>query len=326
MFAQWSAESALRRAPRVSPNARRASSPSARLAPPVVDQHEEDSSMEDAVDPDEDVAAPVLRGALRPLACRGWRRAATDAPLGECPATMVERVLAFHPDALVVLGGGLRRDGTANCATAERGYIAAQLFVALEARPMLVFSGHASRWIRRKVDRADAACIAARIAQGPLGQEVPRWAREQGEPRVGDRFAVSEAESMCAVMLRAVPEAMRDLVIERARFDVRAGDTVENARFTRGLLVERATQRALVVTSPFINPHTMKYYPHADRALRAFRGVRRDGGYALGAMACPRSARRAPWWEFEWVEGWAGPLRSRDLHDGDGPAHPRGGE
>lgn len=313
MFAQWSAEGALRRSQRAATATRRATRAVARTSTIDVDESEALTASEG--DEDEDVEAPVLRGALRPLTCRGWRRAAADAPLGECPSAMVERVLAYNPDAIVVLGGGLRLDGTANCATAERGYIAAQLFVALEERPLLVFTGHASRWIRRKVDAADVACIAARLAQGALGDDVPRWAREQGEPRVGQRYAVSEAESMCAVMLRALPEETHATVIERAKFDVRARDTVENARYTREFLVDRGAQRALVVTSPFINPTTWKYYPHADRALRAFRSVRRDAGYSLAAMACPRSARRAPWWEFEWVEGWSGPLRSRDVRE-----------
>ncbi|MBL8682033.1 MAG: YdcF family protein [Myxococcales bacterium] len=315
-FAQWTAESSLRRAPSGGVAGRRAAR-STRVASSAIaeDEPETVAEGEGDEDEDEDVEAPVLRGALRPLTCRGWRRAAADAPLGECPSAMVERVLAYNPDALVVLGGGLRLDGTANCATAERGYIAAQLFVALDASPLLVFTGHASRWIRRKVDAADVSCIAARIAQGALGEDVPRWAREQGEPRVGERYAVSEAESMCAVMLRALPEERHAAILERSRFDVRARDTVENARYTRAFLVERGAQRALVVTSPFIHPGTWKYYPHADRALRAFRGVRRDAGYALAAMACPRSARRAPWWEFEPVEGWTGPLRSRDVRE-----------
>jgi hypothetical protein len=248
---------------------------------------------------------------LQPLTCRGWRQRRAEAPLGECAQPMVERVVAWRPDALVVLGGGLQRDGQANCATAERGFIAAQLFVALDSRPLLVFTGHASRWIRRRVDEADVRCIRARIAQGPLGEDVPVWAREQGEPDERELFAVSEAESLCSVMLRALPEDRRDAVIERARFDVRAGDTVENARFTRAFLLDAEVERAMVVTSPFIHPGTWRYYPHADRALHAFRAVRRGAPYALGAMACPRSMKRAPWFEFEPVDGYEGALSSR---------------
>lgn len=253
--------------------------------------------------------------ALNALVCRGWRQRRAEAPLGECAGPMVDRVKQWNPDALVVLGGGLQLDGQANCATAERGFIAAQLFTALESRPLLVFTGHASRWIRRRVDAADMQCIRARLAQGPLGDDVPAWAREQGEPSERALYAVSEAESMCAVMLRALPEAQHEAVIERARFDVRARDTVENARFTKEFLVDAQVERALVVTSPFINPSNWRYYPHADRALHAFRAVRRDAPYALAALACPRSMKRAPWFEFERVQGYEGPLRSRDLRD-----------
>lgn len=253
--------------------------------------------------------------ALNALMCRGWRQRRAEAPLGECASPMVDRVKQWNPDALVILGGGLQLDGQPNCATAERGFIAAQLFTALESRPLLVFTGHASRWIRRRVDAADVRCIRARLAQGPLGDDVPAWAREQGEPSERELYAVSEAESMCAVMLRALPEDQRETVIERSRFDVRARDTVENARFTREFLLDAHAERALVVTSPFINPSNWRYYPHADRALHAFRGVRRDAPYALAALACPRSMKRAPWFEFERVEGYEGPLRSRDLRD-----------
>jgi uncharacterized SAM-binding protein YcdF (DUF218 family) len=253
--------------------------------------------------------------ALNALVCRGWRQRRAEAPLGECAGPMVDRVKQWSPDALVVLGGGLQLDGQPNCATAERGFIAAQLFTALESRPLLVFTGHASRWIRRRVDAEDVRCIRARLAQGPLGEDVPAWAREQGEPSERALYAVSEAESMCAVMLRALPEAQRDAVLERARFDVRARDTVENARYTREFLIDAQVERALVVTSPFINPSNWRYYPHADRALHAFRSVRRDAPYALAALACPRSMKRAPWFEFERVDGYDGPLRSRDLRD-----------
>jgi hypothetical protein len=271
----------------------RAAAPLPRRAPPAAVEREDD---------------PVE---LQPLTCRGWRQRRAEAPLGECAQPMVERVLAWRPDALVVLGGGLQRDGQANCATAERGFIAAQLFVALDSRPLLVFTGHASRWIRRRVDEADVRCIRARIAQGPLGEDVPVWAREQGEPNERELYAVSEAESLCAVMLRALPEDRRESVIERARFDVRAGDTVENARFTKAFLLDAEVERAMVVTSPFIHPGTWRYYPHADRALHAFRAVRRGAPYALGAMACPRSMKRAPWFEFEPVDGYEGALSSR---------------
>lgn len=274
------------------------------------------------LDEDEGALVGDERVELNPLRCRGWRQRRAEAPLGECAQPMVDRVLAWRPDALVILGGGLQLNGEANCATAERGYIAAQLFVALEARPLLVFSGHASRWIRRRVDAADVRCINARIAQGALGRDVPQWARDQREPAEDERYSVSEAESMCAVVLRALPEAMHSAVLERARFDVRARDTFENAKFTREFLVAAEAQRALVVTSPYINPSTWRYYPHADRALTAFRRVRRDGGYALAALACPRTQRRDPWFEFEPVDGYDGHddpdghpslLRSRDL-------------
>jgi uncharacterized SAM-binding protein YcdF (DUF218 family) len=255
-------------------------------------------------------AEPV---ALNALWCQGWRQRRAASPLGQCPSAIVARVQQWNPDALVVLGGGLRRNGQANCATAERGYIAAQLFVALESRPLLVFTGHASRWIRRRVDAADVQCIRARLAQGPLGDGLPAWARAQGEPSEQAWYAVSEAESLCAVMLRALPEAQRQAVLERARFDVRARDTVENARYTKAFFLHAQVERVLVVTSPFIDPSNWRYDPHADRALHAFRSVRRDAPYALAALACPRSMKRNPWFEFERVQGYDGPLRSRDV-------------
>jgi uncharacterized SAM-binding protein YcdF (DUF218 family) len=306
-FRAWSRETALASLERAPSTERR----SARASPSFVSR--------------------TLRGALEALTCRGWRMRIAAAPLWECPESTVERVVRWAPDALVVLGGGLRLDGQPNCATAERGFIAAQLFVALEGRPTLVFTGHGSRWIRRAVDWADARCIAARLeeqkrrqddgsdaaalAEGGYEEVLPSWVRAQRAPREGERFAVSEAESLCAVMLRAVPESMRPLVLARARFDVRARDTVENARYTRAALLEAHSTRALVVSSPFIDPRSWTYHVHADRALAAFRGARRGAHYALGALACPRALRRAPWFELEPVEGYDGALRSRDARD-----------
>ncbi len=246
--------------------------------------------------------------------CRPWHSArGTESPLRTCPTATERRVVRWNPDALVVLGGGLRRDGQPNCATAQRGFIAAQMFTALEGAPALVFTGHASRWIRRRVDESDVRCVRARMAQGPLDESAPRWARELRAPSPGEAFSMSEAESMCAVVLRAVAPSMRERVLDRARFDVRAGDTVQNARFTRGFLVDERAERVLLLSSPFVNPSTGKRYPHADRALSAFRRARNGAQYALAGVACGRRRGSLPYFYFDPTAENPEPQRSRAL-------------
>ncbi len=59
-----------------------------------------------------------------------------------CPARTVGRVTQWAPDAVVVLVGGMLSDGAPNCATVQRGYLAAQLDEAMrDAPPTFVFSG-----------------------------------------------------------------------------------------------------------------------------------------------------------------------------------------
>ncbi len=257
----------------------------------------------------EDTDSPF---ALPQIMCRN-KRSYTLLPLSACPAPTIARIKRWTPDTVVVLGGGLLRNGQPNCATAERGYIAAQVYASLTSKPTMVFTGRASRWIRRRADQYDVQCIQRRIALGLPGLDAPRWQRQQGEPAVGQSFAVSEAESLCAMMLRALPEGDRAPMLARARFEVRAGDTVGNARRTRRILSALQSQRVLVLTSPFVNMAQHTYHAHGDRALSAFKAIRRGAPYALASVACPRHQGGMPYWYFESLTPGEPPERSRAL-------------
>ncbi len=226
---------------------------------------------------------------------------------------IAERIARWQPDTIVVLGGGLLRNGQANCATAERGYVAAQLFMQLTTRPTMVFTGRASRWIRRRLDEFDLRCVQASVAQGLPGIESPAWTRQQGTPILNASYAVSEAETLCATMLRTLPESERESALAHAKFEVRARDTVENARKTRQILLRTHAQRVLILTSPFINHERHTYQAHGDRALHAFRALRQGAPYALASFACPRHRGTTPYWYFESLEPGGEPDRSRTL-------------
>lgn len=234
-------------------------------------------------------------------------------PLNPCAPRIVERIKRWTPDAIVVLGGGLLRNGQSNCATAERGYVAAQLFMQLPEKPKLILTGRASRWIRRRLDEFDLRCVQASIAQGLPGPDAPWWTRHQPAAVLHASYAVSEAEALCSVMLRALPEAQREAALLHTVFETRAGDTVQNARKTRHLLVASNAQRVLVLTSPFFDRAHHHYQAHGDRALKAFRWSRRDAGYRLASVACPRHRGGSPYWYFENITPGGEPERSRAL-------------
>ncbi|MDP3277528.1 MAG: hypothetical protein Q8Q09_20245 [Deltaproteobacteria bacterium] len=262
-----------------------------------------------------DVSMHAASVSLGEQTCRAGRGGRYELSLAACPQRTVDRVGQWSPDTLVILGGGLRRNGQANCATAERGYVAAQLFTSLSARPRLIFSGRASRWIRRRLTAHDVQCVSARVAQGVPGPYAPRWTRHQGPIAVGQPYAVSEAETLCSVMLNVLPESLHAEVLSRALFEVRSGDTSANARRTVSLIRRAHSQRVLVLSSPFTNSRTHVYDAHGDRALRAFRGARRrvHGSYALAAVACERQEHAMPYFYFEPVATMPEIVRSRAL-------------
>jgi hypothetical protein len=224
-----------------------------------------------------------------------------------CPARTVGRVTQWAPDAVVVLGGGMLSDGAPNCATVQRGYIAAQLDEALRgAPPTFVFSGYGGDSRAPAVmDESDARCVAARLrqesaaARGASARQ--RLAREADGLREGAPRAMTEADAMCAVMLRRTEPTRRDALLGRVRFEARATTTAQNALFTRPALAAGRFRRVLVLTSPVLKRFGRGADLHADRALEGFQFARRGGGWALAAVGCPivEGAGIHTWYRFE---------------------------
>jgi hypothetical protein len=258
-----------------------------------------------AVDVPRDAAAPAW---VAPEArCTGHTRDRDVVRTAKfCPVRTVGRVTQWAPDAVVVLGGGMLSDGRPNCATVQRGYLAAQLDDALRAAPpTFVFSGagNDSRALAA-MDEADARCVAARIRQSAAtgsAAQRQRLAREADGVAAGRSWVMTEADAMCAVMLRRTEPARRDEVLARVRFEPRATTTVQNALFTRPMLVAGHFQRVLVLTSPVLKRFGRGVDLHADRAFGGFQALRRGGPWALAAVGCPivMGAGVQTWFQFE---------------------------
>jgi len=224
-----------------------------------------------------------------------------------CPVRTVERVARWAPDAVVVLGGGMRASGAPGCGTVQRGYLAAQLDDALRgAPPTFVFSGAGNdTHALAAMDEADARCVAARVRQSAAAarssSQRQRLAREADAVTAGASRVMTEADAMCAVMLRRTEPARRDALLARVRFEARSSTTGQNALFTRPLLAAGRFRRVLVLTSPVLKRFGRGADLHADRAFGGFQAARRGGGWALAAVGCPivQGVGVQTWYAFE---------------------------
>lgn len=224
-----------------------------------------------------------------------------------CPDRTVEHVVEWQPDAIMVLGGGMRADGSPSCATVQRGFLAAQLDEALATTPpTFIFSGAGNDSRTAKVmDDEDARCVAARLRQEATStrssMERQRLAREADTVRAGGSWVMFEADAMCAVMLRRTDPSRRATLLPRVRFEAQATTTAQNALFTRPILAEGHFRRVLVLTSPVLKRFGRGSDLHADRALGGFQRVRGNGGWALAAVGCPllEGPGVYTWYQFE---------------------------
>ncbi len=224
-----------------------------------------------------------------------------------CPVRTVARVAQWAPDAVVVLGGGMLASGAPGCATVQRGYLAAQVDDALRAAPpTFVFSGAGNdRHALAAMDEADARCVAARVRQSAAAAgssaQRQRLTREADAIAAGASRVMTEADAMCAVMLRRTEPARRDALLARVRFEARSSTTGQNALFTRPILAAGRFRRVLVLTSPVLKRFGRGADLHADRAFGGFQAARRGGGWALASVGCPivQGPGVQTWYAFE---------------------------
>ncbi len=233
-----------------------------------------------------------------------------------CLPRTIERVRLWSPDAVVVLGGGMNPDGEPSCATVQRGYLAGQLLDSLAPPPFIVLSGNGTSGHPHRLDALDVQCIRARIvgeaAASPRASNASRAraARVANAVFEGQLAAMTEAEAMCAVVLQRTEPNRRDEALARLRFENHAMTTEQNATLSRPFITAGRFGRVLVLTSPVIKRFGRGIDVHADRALDAFRTVRRDGRWALAGLGCPIFQGVSTWFDFEPVASMPEGMRS----------------
>lgn len=225
--------------------------------------------------------------------------------LAPCAAEDVEAVLRWRPDALVVLGGGLLLDDEPSCATAQRARAAEQLFVALQREVDLVLSGQGPSRAPIHLDDAESECLRARLEVELESHDAPAFERSRARDELAtvlgtDRATLTEADGMCAAILRRIPRAQWSATLRRVRFEPRSSDTVQNAVFSTPLLEQRRFARVLVLTTPVLHADGT-VDNHALRALEDFRRARAQaqGRYRLAALGCPFVGGGPRWSLFE---------------------------
>ncbi len=233
-----------------------------------------------------------------------------------CLPRTIERVRLWNPDAVVVLGGGMLPDGDPSCATVQRGYLAGQLLDALTPPPVVFLSGNGTSGHPHRLDALDARCVRARIVgeaeASPRASTASRARAARAADAVldGQVRAMTEAEAMCAVVLQRTEPSRRDATLARLRFENRAMSTEQNALLTRPMIAAGGFARVLVLTSPVIKRFGRGLDVHADRALDAFRTVRRGGRWSLAGLGCPIFSGVATWFDFEPVPSMPEGMRS----------------
>lgn len=242
-------------------------------------------------DPPEAAPAPAARREP-PMQCHGWRgNRQIDRTLRSCRQREVDEVVRWNPDALVVLGGGVLSTGDPNCATAQRGYSAWQVFDALHRETTVILSGRGGAREATRLDDASVRCLRAR-AEATLGARPTRAAQRRVQAEVDRvtrerRSQVTEADLMCAVMLRRAPRDAWDQTVAHLQFEARSMSTDQNAQFTAPMLARDHRARVLVVTSPVLKRHGRGVDDHAERAINDFRQHRGAGTWELGTIGCP---------------------------------------
>jgi len=225
--------------------------------------------------------------------------------LRECPANIVNETVLWHPDVIVVLGGGILAPGQPGCATAQRAFAAHELFEALGRAPWLLLSGHGPVEPARAVDDIEARCVEERYRQelaAPALEGVTRDVinRDGSEFARARSAALTEADYLCAGILAFYPRDVRAAIVTHLLFEPRSTSTLENANFSTPILGARRCGRALILSTPVVHAdHSIDNHP--ARALEDFRRDRKRGVHAtrLGAVGCPFDQGGPPWSEFE---------------------------
>lgn len=265
--------------------------------------------------PDEPAPSPTASAPrVPPMQCHGWRgNRQIDRTLRSCRQREVDEVMRWNPDALVVLGGGVLSSGDPNCATAQRGFSAWQIFESMHRQTTVILSGRGGAREAQRLDDASVRCLRAR-AESTLGPRPTRTAQRRVQTE-SDRVArerramVTEADLMCAVMLRRAPPAEWDSVVSRLQFETRSMSTDQNAQFTAPMLARDHRARVLVVTSPVLKRHNRGVDDHAERAINDFRQHRGAGTWELGTIGCPTYSGFLTTLEIEHRDVPRGPTR-----------------
>lgn len=224
--------------------------------------------------------------------------------LEECPSDLTSAVIGWNPDVLVVLGGGILPIGQPGCATMQRALTAQRVFERLARRPYLVLSGRGPRRPQRDLDEAELTCALARrardIASPSIDASERRALREDTRTLQRTRRRnLTEAEYMCAVILRQYPADERPSVLARMIFEAKSMSTAENVSRSTPILVRRAFRRVLVVSTPaFPAPGVVD--DHTRRAVAGFRAARPSpAAYRVSGLTCPYRSGGNAWALFE---------------------------
>lgn len=225
--------------------------------------------------------------------------------LAACDPRELARAQAFAPDALIVLGGGLLVDDEPSCATLQRARAALELVDAIGPDVAIVLSGRGPTRAPIRMDDAESTCLRARLDDELDGRAASALERQSARARLAsvigtDRATLTEADGMCAAILRRVDRARWSALTARMQFDPASSDTVQNADFSTPLLERSAARRALIVTSP-VRHEDGSIDNHPERALGDFRAARARtrGRFLLGAIGCPYVDGGPSWASFE---------------------------
>lgn len=251
-------------------------------------------------------APPSAHDSLRVERCESPRHGRViTRTLAPCDPRELDRARTFAPDALVVLGGGLLVDDEPSCATLQRARAALELARVMPPDVAIVLSGRGPSRAPILMDEAESSCLRARLEDELDARAASEAERRSARVRLAsvlgtDRATLTEADGMCAAILRRVDRAQWSALTARMQFDPASTDTVQNADFSTPLLERSAARRALIVTSP-VRHDDGSVDNHPERALADFRAARArtHGRFSLGAIGCPYVDGGPSWASFE---------------------------
>jgi len=253
-----------------------------------------------------------------------------NASLGQCSNQVMTEAEQWQPDVIVALGGGILPGGRPGCSTTQRAYSSQQLFERMGRRPWLLLSGRGPRRPVHSPDEAEQFCMALREESEP-GAHTPAEPHPQHHRRsrrnqtnhltnntenntqtslvntqttnltnnsTTPAPVLSEAEHMCAVVLRQYPrdqwtDVAGHIILENASMTTR-----QNVALSTPILVDRGFHRVLVVSTRSLV--WRRADNHARRAVTGFRQARPAWRpYVVSGMSCPFEWTGDEWVAFE---------------------------